>query len=239
MLLCSIALFANVKDFGGLRYRKAISTSVPESAVDFIKNNHLEGNIYNDFVFGGYITWRLYPWKKTFIDTRSLNATVLSEAAWIYYARESLTDKPLSEGKSPLWEKLLDHYQVDIVMLDTLNVHGVLAPLVLKLLDSKTWVPLYADSLSVVFVRQAPNNRATIENHRIEEGAVFSEIIERAKRGALMNRNNSNFLVSLGDILSRIGHTDDALRAYEFAAQRSPDDRTLTTKIEELKKKIY
>jgi hypothetical protein len=43
---------------------------VPKDEVAFLKKYHLEGQIFNDYVIGGYLVWDLYPDYKVFIDPR-------------------------------------------------------------------------------------------------------------------------------------------------------------------------
>jgi len=43
---------------------------VPAKEVAFLKKYHLEGQIFNDYVVGGYLVWDLYPDYKVFIDPR-------------------------------------------------------------------------------------------------------------------------------------------------------------------------
>lgn len=235
-LVSSIALFTSTINFNWFNFTKAAGYSVPENAVDFIEENNISGRLYNDFVFGGYVTWRLYPWKKNFIDTRAINYTVLSEARWINFAKESAHNKEIQADKTPLWERLLDHYKIDIVLLDTLDVHGMLTPLVIKLLDNKKWVPVHVDLISVVFVRDKQNNRSVIEEHYITKDEVLNSILQRATRGALTNKRNPNFLISIGNIYYNMGRMDDALIAYDYAIERLPKNDPLRVSIEKIKK---
>jgi len=43
---------------------------LPIKSVDFLKVNHINGNGFNSFFWGGYLTWQLYPDKQVFIDGR-------------------------------------------------------------------------------------------------------------------------------------------------------------------------
>ncbi|MBI4698638.1 MAG: hypothetical protein HY758_06950, partial [Nitrospirae bacterium] len=115
ILISSATFAAGFIDVEKITFMKNVKGSVPKQAVDFIESNKIEGNIFNDMGFGGYLAWRLYPWKKTFIDTRQLNYTVTMESVWIQNAVESIQNKVLPEGKIPLWKRLLDHYEIDIV----------------------------------------------------------------------------------------------------------------------------
>lgn len=42
----------------------------PVQEVAFLKKYHLEGQIFNDYLIGGYLLWDLYPDYKVFIDSR-------------------------------------------------------------------------------------------------------------------------------------------------------------------------
>ena len=43
----------------------------PDRAVQFILNNRLQGEMFNAFNFGHYITWHCYPAAKVFVDGRA------------------------------------------------------------------------------------------------------------------------------------------------------------------------
>jgi hypothetical protein len=237
VLFYSCFLFASEVNFRMPAF-KTSRASVPEQSVDFIEKKHLSGNLYNDFVFGGYVQWRLYPWKKNFVDTRSINFTVLSEARWINSGTRSLKKKDIPEGKTPLWERLLNHYKVNIILLDTLDVHGKLTPLVGVLVDNDKWKPVFADAISIVFLRDTDNNREIIKENRMTNESVYTAILERTERGALRHKNNPNYLISMGDIFYRMGNAKDAIDAYDRAVKRLPEDDPARIQIERLQKEM-
>jgi hypothetical protein len=47
-----------------------LDTYVPVKEVAYLKKYKLEGQIFNDYVVGGYLLWDLYPDYKVFIDPR-------------------------------------------------------------------------------------------------------------------------------------------------------------------------
>jgi hypothetical protein len=61
----TIRYCTNSKWFGG-----DLDNFVPVKEVAFLKKYHLEGQIFNDYVIGGYLVWDLYPDYKVFIDPR-------------------------------------------------------------------------------------------------------------------------------------------------------------------------
>jgi hypothetical protein len=88
-------------------------TNNQEKTVHYLKNNHLEGNIFAPYGFGGYLIWQL-PNSKVFIDGRmpswrSKDAP-LTESQ---YAFKEYND--LVEGKQS-FKEAVDKYQIDLVI---------------------------------------------------------------------------------------------------------------------------
>ena len=149
VLLSSVLFFIGVFRFQWLRLDIARGSYVPEAAVNFIEKNRLPGKILNSSSYGGYLTWRLYPWKKIFIDTRWLNYTLQSEYAWIMSAVQSINNRELPEGKKPLWKRLLDHYNINFILFDTIDVYGNAPKLILSLAEDEEWVPIYCEPIAL------------------------------------------------------------------------------------------
>ena len=51
-------------------FGQGLDNFVPVKEVEFLKKYKLEGPIFNDYVIGGYLLWKLYPDYKVFIDPR-------------------------------------------------------------------------------------------------------------------------------------------------------------------------
>jgi hypothetical protein len=51
-------------------FGSGLDNFVPAKEVAFLKKYHLEGQIFNDYVIGGYLVWDLFPDYKVFIDPR-------------------------------------------------------------------------------------------------------------------------------------------------------------------------
>jgi len=237
MLLSSTVFLLGVVKFEWLRFEKAVTFSVPQGGVDFIEKNHIEGNIFNDFGFGGYLTWRLYPWKKNFVDTRWLNNTVVKEYGWIYETVESIRNKKAPGGRPPLWKRLLDHYHVNLMLLDTFGIQGGVPPLLFKVMENDEWIPVYADLISTVFLRNTEKNREFIERFRVSKEDVYNLLIIRAIK-ALTETGNPAYLKDLGDIFIERGMIKDGITAYEYAANRLPRYHPVRREIERVKKEI-
>jgi hypothetical protein len=243
MFFSAILYFGGVVRFEGLRFKHATWYSIPEKAVDFIEENKLPGNIFNDFLIGGYLAWRLYPWKKNFIDTRGLNYTVMFEYGAIISAYYSLTQPVVPagvevKGKTPLWEKLLDHYDINIILMLPVDVYGYVPLLLFELLKSDKWVPIYTDYLSIIFIRNVNENKEIIKKFRRSKDDVYNTVLLQASLRAMYNKINPRYLMSIGETFFEMGRLKDALTAYEYALNRMPENASIKERIEQIRSQL-
>ncbi len=218
--IVSTVLFAvGLSSAGKPRLGLARQWSVPEKAVDFIKENNLQGRIFNDYGYGGYLAWRLYP-KKTFIDSRTLNLTVINEYSWVTDAVEKIEGIRTANEKTPLWEGILNHYKISYILLSISDIYGNLFPVILELLASEKWVPVYMDKMSIIFVKDLPANRELISRFKISHDFVYDAIIYKLAALTQGDRINPRYFYSLGRLFQKVGRYADAVKAYRLAAER-------------------
>jgi hypothetical protein len=68
-LLISIAVLVLVlKGPGMIQRNEFLPTKFPVKAVDYIMSHPIKGNMFNEFTWGGYLLYRLWPGEKVFID---------------------------------------------------------------------------------------------------------------------------------------------------------------------------
>jgi hypothetical protein len=123
---------------------KQVDAGSPVKAVEYIKANHLPGNMLNAYGYGGYMVWAL-PEHPDFVDGRADLfewAGVLTEfGKWAM-----LQSDP---------NALLDKYQVGFCVLDRNSPMTRVLPLL------RNWKEVYADDASVIFVRTAAGSSST------------------------------------------------------------------------------
>ncbi len=236
--LFSLIFFIVGTTFKSPGFALARDYSVPEKAVDFIEKNRLKGNMFNDFGFGGYLTWRLYPGEKTFIDTRALNYTVMTEFGWIVRAVDSIHRTEPSPTRGSLWERLLDHYNINFVFLNPHDVHGNVLPIIFKLSDSDKWVPVYCNPISIVFVRNIEQNRHVIERFRLSKEVIYNYLIYQSAKLALLKKVNPRPLMSLGETFYKIGRLDEAIEAYRYALKRMPESLVIKGRLTQIESEL-
>jgi hypothetical protein len=108
----------------------------PRAAVDFVRNAGITGNVFNDYVFAGYLIFSGIP---TFIDSRVPLYT--DDFVRKYDEAVNLVDINNSFH-------LLDEYKVSWVILVPVE------PLAKALAQNAQWVEVYSDEYSVVFLRR-------------------------------------------------------------------------------------
>jgi hypothetical protein len=238
ILISSILYAGGFLNFEKVTFAEAEMFTVPKGAADFIIANNIQGNMFNDMGFGGYLIWRFYPQKKVFIDTRQLNYTLIKEFEWITYSTESIMHPALPKGKKPLWKRLLDHYRINIIVIDTADVFGAIKPIFFSLIKSDDWVPVYHDFISVVFLRENKEDKQIIDKYRLADNVVYDGAISRLTQWALYNKKNPLYLTSLGDIFYNMERYQDALTAYTYAYNRFPGEEAIKIKLEDTQKML-
>jgi hypothetical protein len=111
---------------------------MPVQAVDWLQANPQHGNMFNNYVWGGYIQYRLWPLQTVFIDART-------DFYGEKLLREYLTVINVSDG----WKDILDKYHVTWMLIQT---HDPLADY-LKTNPAEGWKVIYQDDMAVILRR--------------------------------------------------------------------------------------
>jgi len=110
----------------------------PLGAVKYLKDNPIEGKMFNEYNWGGYLIWQ-YPEKKVFIDGRM--------PSWKYKDQkifEEFNKVSVFEGD---WQAVLDKYDVSFALVYNNPPNNV------RFLNFG-WKQVFSDELSCVYVRQ-------------------------------------------------------------------------------------
>ena len=136
-VLASLVLFGlAVPRFGCIRV-DSFYFNFPARAVALLKKSGVRGNMAVPFDWGEYVIWHLRPDVKVSMDGR--RETVYSDLAY----RQS---RDFEHGTGN-WDALLKTSKTDLV----LTPNG--SPTVNLLSKTPGWVPLYQDTLCVIFIR--------------------------------------------------------------------------------------
>ena len=179
-LALSLVLMVLQKDYKNIELT-ARKGYYPDGVVRFIKERGIQGNIFNGFDYGGFLIWHLYPQLKVFIDGRV--PTVYSEDFFWLHRRGLENER--------VWKRLVDEYDVDIVLIDDRRDTGY--RLFVKQLDNDpSWSIVAFDDVSVLYLRDKPKFKEIIRLYKFKYFRPGDIGL-----GYTMSRGNKDYLQNL------------------------------------------
>jgi tetratricopeptide (TPR) repeat protein len=148
--------------------------SYPHKAVDFLVENKILGNTFNDFNSGAYLVGRVFPDIKVFIDGRT-------EVYGPEYFKKYL--ELYEKDNQELFDEMVEKYNITIALFSSVN-QTIPENLLLHVYDNKTWVPVYFDFDGLIFLKDVPQHKDVIEKHRIDLTAWKAKEMDLYKLGA-------------------------------------------------------
>ena len=179
----------------------------PAKAADFIIEHDLRGNMFNTYVWGGYLIWRLAPERKVFVDGRDLFPEITNEAALVENAVDA------SIAGMPLWKAILQTRGVEYAVLPLTRSTGTLLPLCVALLDDREWMPVFYDVNAMIFIRTSRGSREGAEKLALSPAEVIDGLIGKYDRLREEYPQQASLAVTQKD-LQRIRAGLEASHAY-------------------------
>lgn len=111
---------------------------MPVQAVEWLQANPQDGNLFNDYIWGSYVLFRMWPQQTVFIDARTdfYGERLIREYADVIH---------MNDG----WENILDTYDVKWMLIPR---DEALAKYLYSV-DDDAWHVIYEDDLAVIFRR--------------------------------------------------------------------------------------
>ena len=109
----------------------------PVQATDWLEANPQTGNMFNDFNWGGYLLYRLWPRELVFVDSQS-----------DFYGEALMRDYETMMLAQNNWSDLLERYKIDWALLPANS------PLASQLKTESGWSLLYQDATAAIFKRK-------------------------------------------------------------------------------------
>jgi tetratricopeptide (TPR) repeat protein len=182
----------------------------PERAAEYIQSENIPGELFNTYIEGGYLTWKLGPGRRDYIDGRAIP---FGTDAFLHQS-EILQSSP----DSPIWLAEADRYNIDAVMLPLNRFESVLG--VLKnFCTSAQWRPVYLDETAGVFVRRKPETEDLIRRANVDCSAT-------PLPGSRIDGPEAirfNRWADSASVLAALGRNTEALAAAEQAEQILPN----------------
>lgn len=149
-------------EFGGISLK-----NYPYKAADFLVNNKIKGNFFNDFNSGAYLLGRAYPDIRVFIDGRT-------EVYGPEYFRNYLK---VWRGDMALLEEYVQKYNITGAFLNSIQKPAP-AKLIRQLYQDQRWKLIYFDFDAAVFLRDIPENKLWIEQYGIDLSSYVTPKID-------------------------------------------------------------
>ncbi len=181
----------------------------PERAADFIERENLPGEIFNTYDEGSYLTWKLGPKRRDYIDGRD----TLFSVSRMHKAGQLLQLSPDSET----WQQEADRYNINTIILPLARFDGVQLLQLKGFCDSRSWRPVYLDEISAVFVRRTPQTEALIQRFPVDCATVTlpAPPLDYSAAGSFnQSANAANLLAVLGRNTEALAATDNALQSF-------------------------
>ena len=141
VIVCALALNGRIEF-------KFDETSKPVAAVEFLKREKLNGNMFNNDEFGDYLIYAAWPEYKVFFDGRS---DMYGET----WGKQYLNIANVQPG----WDRTIEKNHMTWVF------SGATSPLSAILLEKKEWHLVYADKVAEIFVKKIPENYFLINKY--------------------------------------------------------------------------
>lgn len=184
----------------------------PEGAVKFILENKLRPNMFNSYIFGGYLNWRLYPNYKTYIHGSSWGLDYI-DSVWFYGDYRALNIGKIS------YQEIVEKNSINFFVIDYPN--SLTAELVQNLYRDPNWAVVYLDHLSIIYIAKKEENKEIIDKFQInlsQDDAINSLELELITNEPTMVHNN------LGRLYGSLGLLQKANKEFQQAVQADPND---------------
>ena len=128
-----------------------------KDAVDFLIENNIQGNIFNNYDVGGYLIYRLYPERKIFVDNRP-------EA----YSVSFLQDTYIAILENPeLWGKKILEYDINIIFFEITDGTPWAKTFLRRIVKDKQWIPIYLDNTQIILIKNIEKNQELINSYSL------------------------------------------------------------------------
>lgn len=134
--LISVFIFINIQN---KNFTPAVETvKYPLTIVEFIKINHIKGNIVTKFGHGSFVSYKLYPQNKIYMDGRY--EEVYPDIV-LYYLQTFITG---SIG----WKDLINSFHPDLLLVEkSAGIYPILK-------KNPEWVQIFEDSSNGLFIKK-------------------------------------------------------------------------------------
>lgn len=182
----------------------------PERAVDFLLREKLPGNVFNGYSLGGYLTWRLFPDYRDYIDSRAIPF-----GAELFFRAYDLSVEP---PDSTAWQQEAEARGINTIIVPLGRYEGMtLFPQLHAFCRSQSWRPVYLDEVSAIFVRRTSQSSSLVNRLQVdcEKLSLESRTDLRGAGSPRANAEMFNFHANAGGVYYSLERYPEALASLE------------------------
>jgi hypothetical protein len=131
------------------------------ASAQFFKENNIQGPVFNNYDIGSFLIYYLFPEEKVFVDNRP-------EA----YPEDFFQNiyKPLQEDEL-FWKSESEERGFNVIFFAYRDFTPWAQEFLINRVKDPEWVPVFADTYSIVFLKDNIKNKEIIERYSIPEEA--------------------------------------------------------------------
>ncbi len=226
----------------------------PERAIDFLQREKLPANVFNGYSLGGYLTWRLFPDYRDYIDSRAVPF-----GPQLFFRAYDLSVEP---PDSPVWQQEAEARGINTILVPLARYQGMtLFPQLRAFCRSQSWKPVYLDEVSAIFVRRSSQTESLIDRLQVDcdkisfdqtahlsaatmrqtgelfnasanaGGVLYSlarypEALAQLDRAQAIFADNANVHLLRGLVLEETAHPTEAEAEFRASLRLEPNDET-------------
>lgn len=174
------------------------------AAVDFLKQNKLQGPLFNNFDIGSYLIWRLYPDYKVFVDGRP--------EAYPEQFLQSVYIPMQTDGAT--WQKYADEtYKINLVFFAHTDQTPWGQEFLRQMASRPGWALVYLDPTVAIWLRDNAANKDLIARFALR-GDNLSQYIDKYLAG-----DDFFGALRLGSFFQNVASNDLALKSFNRALE--------------------
>jgi tetratricopeptide (TPR) repeat protein len=194
------------------QFGTGLSWWFPERAAEFMKRERIPGQLFHEYNVGGFVALQFSPEYPDYIDGRGGPF-----GSKMFIEQGLLLREP---ADSAAWQELAERRGVNALLFSLGRFGGLGSVDAADFCRSQNWRPVYLDEVSIVLLRNVPQNRPWID--RLEVDCAKQPIYDSNMNAPIERRFNK--ASNAAAVLYVLGRDQEALAALHDAEQIHPYD---------------
>ena len=192
----------------------------PERAAEFILNEQLPANLFHDYTLGGYVTWKLGPQYRDFVDGR-----YMPFGTELFTEQRNLVSLP---PDSPGWRTAEEQWNLNTILFPVSRYAGLGSFPLQDYCQNANWKLVYLDDTGAVFLRNRPENGAWLTKLKKPcETAVLAPPPGASANSYRGRAERFTFLMNSASIYFLLSRDAEAERELQEAEALFPENPSL------------